>query len=57
MLAGFVLIIVALQIASIGLLAELISARSAPQANYMLKERLSGSSSDPSPPIEKNSAP
>ncbi len=57
MLAGFVLIIVALQIASIGLLAELISARSAPQANYMLKERLSGGSSDPSPPIEKNSAP
>jgi glycosyltransferase involved in cell wall biosynthesis len=39
MLVGFVLIIVALQIASIGLLAELISARSH-EPSYALRERL-----------------
>ncbi len=38
MLLGFVLIIVALQIASIGLLAELISARSAREARYVFRE-------------------
>lgn len=42
MLAGFVLIIVALQIASIGLLAELISARSGREPNYVFKEYLVG---------------
>jgi glycosyltransferase involved in cell wall biosynthesis len=40
MLAGFVAVIVALQIASIGLLAELISARSARDPNYVFKEYL-----------------
>lgn len=40
MLAGFVMIIVALQIASMGLLAELISARSARDPNYVFKEYL-----------------
>jgi len=44
MLAGFVLIIVALQIASIGLLAELISARSGTEPNYIFKEYLVGRS-------------
>ena len=38
MLLGFVLIIVALQIASIGLLAELITARGAREAVYAFKE-------------------
>lgn len=38
MLLGFVLIIVAIQIASIGLLAELISAKSAREAVYAFKE-------------------
>ncbi|MFH1755345.1 MAG: glycosyltransferase family 2 protein [Candidatus Latescibacterota bacterium] len=42
MLMGFVFIIVALQIASIGLLAELISARSAKEATYALKDHLIG---------------
>jgi glycosyltransferase involved in cell wall biosynthesis len=42
MLGGFVLIIVALQIASIGLLAELISARSGREPNYIFKEYLVG---------------
>jgi glycosyltransferase involved in cell wall biosynthesis len=40
MLAGFVTIIVSLQIASIGLLAEMISARSARDPNYVFKEYL-----------------
>lgn len=40
MLAGFILIIVALQIGSIGLLAELISARSSQEPKYALKEYL-----------------
>jgi glycosyltransferase involved in cell wall biosynthesis len=40
MLAGFVMIIVSLQIASIGLLAEMISARSARDPNYVFKEYL-----------------
>ena len=44
MLGGFVLIIVALQIASIGLLAELISARSGREPNYVFKEYLVGPS-------------
>jgi glycosyltransferase involved in cell wall biosynthesis len=38
MLLGFVLIIVSLQIASIGLLAEMVSARSARDSSYALKE-------------------
>ena len=38
MLLGFVLVIVAIQIASIGLLAELISARAARDAVYAFKE-------------------
>jgi hypothetical protein len=38
MLLGFVLIIVALQIGSIGLLAEMVSARSARESNYSFKE-------------------
>lgn len=42
MLAGFVLIIVSLQIASIGLLAEMISARSGREPNYVFKEYLVG---------------
>lgn len=41
MLAGFVVIIVSLQIGSIGLLAELISARGGQQPSYALRERLS----------------
>ncbi|UCG50945.1 MAG: glycosyltransferase family 2 protein [Candidatus Latescibacterota bacterium] len=44
MLGGFVMIIVALHIASIGLLAELISARSARDPNYIFKEFLAGRS-------------
>ena len=44
MLAGFVLIIVSLQIASIGLLAEMISARSGREPNYVFKEYLVGHS-------------
>ncbi len=40
MLAGFVMIIVSLQIASMGLLAELISAGSARDPNYVFKEYL-----------------
>jgi glycosyltransferase involved in cell wall biosynthesis len=38
MLLGFVLVIVAIQVASIGLLAELISARAAREAVYAFKE-------------------
>ncbi len=44
MLAGFVSIIVSLQIASIGLLAELISAKSGREPNYVFKEYLVGRS-------------
>jgi glycosyltransferase involved in cell wall biosynthesis len=40
MLTGFVMIIVSLQIASIGLLAEMISARSGREPNYVFKEYL-----------------
>jgi len=40
MLGGFVMIIVSLQIASIGLLAEMISARSAREPNYVFREYL-----------------
>ena len=40
MLAGFVMIIVSLQVASMGLIAELISARSARDPNYAFKEYL-----------------
>ena len=40
MLAGFMLIIVSLQVASIGLLAEMISARTAQEPNYALREYL-----------------
>ncbi|MDH3214718.1 MAG: glycosyltransferase family 2 protein [Candidatus Krumholzibacteria bacterium] len=40
MLAGFVLIIVSLQIGSIGLLAELFSARSGQEPSYTLKQHL-----------------
>jgi glycosyltransferase involved in cell wall biosynthesis len=47
MLGGFVLIIVALQISSIGLLAELISARGGQEANYTLREHLSRGSELP----------
>jgi glycosyltransferase involved in cell wall biosynthesis len=47
MLLGFVLIIVALQIGSIGLLAELISARGAEEATYTLREHLSHDSELP----------
>ncbi len=47
MLLGFVLIIVALQIGSIGLLAELISARSAREARYVMREyRVDGGERD-----------
>jgi len=48
MLLGFVVIIVALQIASIGLLAELISSRSAKEATYTLRDHLVGGET-PSP--------
>jgi hypothetical protein len=54
MLGGFVLIIVALQIGSIGLLAELISARGAQDANYTLREHLSR---DSEPPLGGGQAP
>ncbi len=47
MLAGFVLIIVALQIGSIGLLAELITARGAQEATYTLREHLTHDSGLP----------
>ncbi|NIM19619.1 MAG: glycosyltransferase [Candidatus Latescibacteria bacterium] len=57
MLLGFVFIIVALQIASIGLLAEMISSGSAKAATYSLRERLTGDSSTPSSEKEKKSAP
>ena len=40
MLAGFVMIIVSLQVASMGLIAELVSARSARDPNYAFKEYL-----------------
>jgi hypothetical protein len=40
MLFGFVMIIVALQIGSIGLLAEMISSRSAKESKYTYKEYL-----------------
>lgn len=46
MLAGFVLIIVALQIGSIGLLAEMISARS-DEPTYALRERLTRGAGHP----------
>jgi glycosyltransferase involved in cell wall biosynthesis len=52
MLAGFVMIIVSLQIASIGLLAEMISARSGREPKYVLKEHLV----DPSDPHAGGSA-
>jgi glycosyltransferase involved in cell wall biosynthesis len=47
MLLGFVFIIVALQIASIGLLAELISFGKAKDASYELKEWLTGAAGPP----------
>ncbi len=47
MLLGFVFIIVALQIASIGLLAELITSQSGRGASYELKERLIGTAGPP----------
>jgi glycosyltransferase involved in cell wall biosynthesis len=47
MLAGFVMIIVALQIASIGLLAEMISAKTARDSNYVFKEYLVNRSDRP----------
>jgi len=47
MLAGFVLIIVALQIGSIGLLAEMITARRGEDAVYAYREYLT-SENDPS---------
>ncbi len=57
MLGGFVLIIVALQIASIGLLAEMISAQAANEASYELKEHLAGGSSTPPSEMEEKSGP
>lgn len=42
MLLGLVLIIVSLQIGSMGLVAEMLSARSAPESSYSLKEHLVG---------------
>lgn len=54
MLGGFVLIIVALQIGSIGLLAELISARSSQDFNYSLREHLDR---DSHPPGGKGQSP
>jgi glycosyltransferase involved in cell wall biosynthesis len=42
MLLGFVLVIVALQIGSIGLLAEMITARSVSESSYALKEHQVG---------------
>jgi hypothetical protein len=57
MLLGFVFIIVALQIASIGLLAELISSRSAKEASYELKERLIGAAGPPASENEEKSGP
>jgi glycosyltransferase involved in cell wall biosynthesis len=48
MLLGFVLIIVALQIGSIGLLAELISARGGQEPVYALRERLTRDADVPS---------
>jgi len=48
MLGGFVLIIVALQVASIGLLAEMISARTAREPNYAYREYLVRHSDAPS---------
>jgi glycosyltransferase involved in cell wall biosynthesis len=48
MLLGFVLIIVALQIGSIGLLAELMSARSVSDRTYALKEHKVGAAAEDS---------
>lgn len=48
MLGGFVLIIVALQVGSIGLLAEMISARTAREPNYAYREYLVRHSDAPS---------
>ena len=56
MLLGFVFIIVALQIASIGLLAELISSKSAKEATYTLKEKLIGGESPSTSGTGKKSA-
>jgi len=42
MLAGFVMIIVALQIASVGLVAEMFSARIGSTQTYVFRERLTG---------------
>lgn len=53
MLLGFVLIIVALQIASIGLLAEMISARSARESVYAFKEYRVRERSVPPPQTER----
>ncbi len=47
MLAGFVLIIVSLQIGSIGLLAEMISARGGQEPTYALRERLARDAAPP----------
>ena len=47
MLLGFVFIIVALQIASIGLLAELTTSQNGRGASYELKERLIGTAGPP----------
>jgi glycosyltransferase involved in cell wall biosynthesis len=56
MLLGFVFIIVALQIASIGLLAELISSKSAKEATYEFKDHLIGGESPSSSGTGKKSA-
>jgi glycosyltransferase involved in cell wall biosynthesis len=56
MLLGFVFIIVALQIASIGLLAELISSKSAKEATYTLKDHLVGGEPPSSSGTGKKSA-
>jgi glycosyltransferase involved in cell wall biosynthesis len=56
MLLGFVFIIVALQIASIGLLAELISSKSAKEATYALKDHLIGGEPPSSSGTGKKSA-
>jgi hypothetical protein len=53
MLLGFVLIIVSLQIASIGLLAELITARGAREAVYAFKEYDVGGRAAARPPAAR----
>ena len=56
MLMGFVFVIVSLQIASIGLLAEMISSRAAKDSTYAFKEYQVRDLTEPSPAKPRNSS-